>query len=76
MGAVYEARDLRLERIVAVKILRGRAFGRADGAAPFPPRGSGGGPAQSPAHREHLRLRNLEGEGAYIVTFMTTKARF
>jgi len=67
MGAVYEARDLRLARTVAVKILLGRAFGQRDALNRFRRE------ARAAARLDHPRIVRiydygaLEGEGAYIV---------
>ncbi len=67
MGAVYEARDLRLGRTVAVKIMLGRAFGQQDALRRFRRE------AQAAAHVNHPNIvgvydfGSLEGEGAYLV---------
>jgi hypothetical protein len=67
MGAVYEARDLRLDRVVAVKVLRGRAFGEQTALRRFRRE------ARAAARLNHPRIvrvfdfGTLEGEGAYIV---------
>jgi hypothetical protein len=67
MGAVYEARDLRLDRVVAVKILLGRAFGQRTALKRFRHE------ARAAARLDHPRVVRiydygvLEGEGAYIV---------
>ena len=67
MGAVYEARDLRLDRSVAVKILLGRAFGQQASLRRFRRE------ARAAAQVSHPNIVNvydvgaLEGEGAYIV---------
>ena len=67
MGAVYEACDLRLDRVVAVKILRGRAFGEQTALRRFRRE------ARAAARLNHPRIVRvfdygaLEGEGAYIV---------
>jgi eukaryotic-like serine/threonine-protein kinase len=67
MGAVYEARDLRLARVVAVKILLGRAFGHRAALHRFRRE------ARAAARLNHPRIvriydyGTLEGEGAYIV---------
>lgn len=67
MGAVYEARDLRLERPVAVKILSGRAFGEPAALRRFRRE------ARATAQLNHPHIvavhdyGPLEGEGAYLV---------
>ncbi len=67
MGAVYEARDLRLERMVAVKILLGRAFGQPAALRRFHRE------ARATARLNHPNIvalydyGSLEGEGAYLV---------
>jgi eukaryotic-like serine/threonine-protein kinase len=67
MGAVYEAQDLRLDRVVAVKILLGRAFGQQTALRRFRRE------ARAAARLDHPRIvrvhdyGSLEGEGAYIV---------
>ena len=40
MGAVYRARDMRLDRLVALKVVRAELLGRSRGAAPVPARGA------------------------------------
>jgi tRNA A-37 threonylcarbamoyl transferase component Bud32 len=67
MAAVYEARDLRLDRLVAVKIVLGRAFGRPLLIRRF------GREARAAARLNHPNIVSvfdfgrLEGEGAYLV---------
>lgn len=67
MGAVYEARDLRLERVVAVKILLGPAFGQQSALRRFRRE------ARATAHVSHPNIvalydyGSLEGDGAYLV---------
>ena len=67
MGAVYEARDLRLERSVAVKIMLSRAFGEQAALRRFRRE------ARAAAHLDHPNVvavhdfGPLEGEGAYLV---------
>ena len=67
MGAVYEARDLRLGRDVAVKVLLGRSFGQLTALSRFRRE------ARAAARLDHPRIvrvhdyGTLEGEGAYIV---------
>jgi hypothetical protein len=67
MGAVYEARDLRLDRSVAVKIMLSRAFGEQAALRRFRRE------ARAAAHLDHPNIvavhdyGALEGEGAYLV---------
>jgi eukaryotic-like serine/threonine-protein kinase len=67
MGAVYEARDLRLGRPVALKILLGEAFGRPSALRRFRRE------AQAAARLNHPNVVSifdfgpLEGQGAYLV---------
>lgn len=67
MGAVYEARDLRLERTVAVKIMLSRSFGEQTALRRFRRE------ARAAAHLDHPNVVGvfdfgpLEGEGAYLV---------
>jgi hypothetical protein len=67
MGAVYEARDLRLDRVVAVKIMLSRAFGQPGALRRFRRE------ARTAARLSHRSIvtvydvGSLEGEGAYIV---------
>jgi eukaryotic-like serine/threonine-protein kinase len=67
MGAVFEARDLRLERTVAVKVLLGRAFGQRAALHRF------NREARATARLNHPNIVALydygpvEGEGAYLV---------
>jgi serine/threonine protein kinase len=67
MGAVYEARDLQLDRAVAVKILRGRDFGDPRALRRFHRE------ARAAARLNHRNIVSvydfgpLEGEGAYLV---------
>jgi len=67
MAAVYEARDMRLERRVAVKIMLGRAFGHPSLVRRF---GREARAAARLAHRNIVRIYDfgaLEGGGAYLV---------
>jgi serine/threonine-protein kinase len=67
MGAVYEAQDLRLGRVVAVKVLLGRAFGEPTALRRFRRE------AQATARLNHPNIVSaydfgaLEGQGAYLV---------
>ena len=57
MGAVYEARDLRLDRSVAVKVLLGRAFGHQPALRRFRREARRRRAAEPPEHRRRVRLR-------------------
>jgi hypothetical protein len=67
MGAVYEASDLKLDRMVAVKIMLSRAFGQPGALRRFRRE------ARTAARLSHPNIvavhdvGSLEGEGAYIV---------
>jgi GAF domain-containing protein len=67
MGAVYEASDLKLDRVVAVKIMLSRAFGQPGALRRFRRE------ARTAARLSHPNIvavhdvGSLEGEGAYIV---------
>ncbi len=67
MGAVYEAYDLKLDRVVALKIMLSRAFGQPGALRRFRRE------ARTAARLSHPNIvavhdvGSLEGEGAYIV---------
>jgi hypothetical protein len=67
MGAVYEAYDLKLDRVIAVKIMLSRAFGQPGALRRFRRE------ARTAARLSHPNIvavhdvGSLEGEGAYIV---------
>jgi serine/threonine-protein kinase len=67
MGAVYEARDLRLERTVAVKILPGRAFGEPSALRRFRREARAAAQLSHPHIVSVYDYGALEAEGAYIV---------
>jgi len=67
MGAVYEARDLRLERSVAVKILIGRAFGEARAVRRFQREARAAARLNHPNVVSVYDYGALEGGGAYLV---------
>jgi hypothetical protein len=67
MGAVYEASDLRLDRVVAVKVMTGRLFGNTSALRRFERE------ARAAARLQHLNIvaiydfGSLRGGGAYLV---------
>ena len=61
MGEVYRARDTRLEREVAVKVLPSHLSGEADALGPLRARGPGGGRALPSQHPGDSRLRRGGG---------------
>lgn len=67
MGAVYEAYDLKLDRVIAVKVMLSRAFGQPGALRRFRRE------ARTAARLSHPNIvavhdvGSLEGEGAYIV---------
>jgi hypothetical protein len=67
MGAVYEARDVRLDRTVAVKILLGRAFGQQAALRRFRREARAAARVSHPNLVPMYDYGSLEGEGAYLV---------
>ncbi len=67
MGEVYRARDTKLSREVAIKVLPEALAQRRRAAGAVPPRGAGPGVAQPPAHRGDLRARGAGGLEALIL---------
>jgi eukaryotic-like serine/threonine-protein kinase len=67
MGAVYEARDLRLDRVVAVKIMLSRAFGQAGSLRRFRREARTAAGLSHPCIVAVHDVGSFEGEGAYIV---------
>jgi hypothetical protein len=67
MGAVYEAGDLRLDRVVAIKVMLSRAFGQPGALRRFRREARA---AARLSHRSIVTVYDvgpLEGEGAYLV---------
>lgn len=67
MGAVYEAHDLRLKRMVAVKIMLGRAFGQRKALLRFRREAEAAARLNHPNIVMVHDLGTLESEGAFIV---------
>jgi serine/threonine-protein kinase len=67
MGAVYEARDLRLDRMVAVKVMLGRAFGQPGALRRFRREARAAARVSHPNIVTVHDVGTLAGEGAYIV---------
>jgi hypothetical protein len=67
MGAVYEARDLRLGRTVAVKIMLSRAFGQPGALRRFRREARAAARVSHPNIVTVHDVGSLAGEGAYIV---------
>ena len=70
MGAVYEARDLRLDRSVAVKIMLSRAFGEQAALRRFRREARAAAQLDCPNVVRVFDFGPLEGEGAYLVMEM------
>jgi eukaryotic-like serine/threonine-protein kinase len=67
MGAVYEARDLQLDRAVAVKILLGRDFGDPKALRRFHREARAAARLNHPNIVSVYDFGPVEGEGAYLV---------
>jgi hypothetical protein len=67
MGAVYEARDLRLGRTVAVKVMLSRAFGQPGALRRFRREARAAARVSHPNIVTVHDVGSLAGEGAYIV---------
>ncbi len=67
MGAVYEASDLRLDRIVAVKVMTGRLFGNNSALRRFEREARAAARLQHPSIVAIYDFGSLRGGGAYLV---------
>jgi hypothetical protein len=67
MGAVYEASDLRLDRIVAVKVMTGRLFGNTSALRRFEREARAAARLQHPNIVAIYDFGSLHGGGAYLV---------
>jgi hypothetical protein len=67
MGAVYEAHDLRLGRVVAVKVLLGRAFGQPSALRRFRREARAAARLNHPNIVSVYDFGSVEGQGAYLV---------
>jgi eukaryotic-like serine/threonine-protein kinase len=67
MGAVYEASDLRLDRIVAIKVMTGRLFGNTSALRRFEREARAAARLQHPNIVAVYDFGSLHGGGAYLV---------
>ena len=67
MGEVYRARDTKLDRDVAIKVLPAALRRRSRTPGPLHARGAGAGVAQSSEHRRDLRHRGTGGAHALVM---------
>ncbi len=67
MGAVYEATDLRLDRMVAVKVMTGRLFGNTSALRRFEREARAAARLQHPGIVAIHDFGSLRGGGAYLV---------
>ncbi len=67
MGAVYEASDLRLDRVVAVKVMTGRLFGNTSALRRFEREARAAARLQHPNIVAIYDFGSLRGGGAYLV---------
>jgi eukaryotic-like serine/threonine-protein kinase len=67
MGAVYEATDLRLDRVVAIKVMTGRLFGNMSALRRFEREARAAAQLQHPNIIAIYDFGTLHGGGAYLV---------
>ncbi|MBV8553482.1 MAG: serine/threonine protein kinase, partial [Acidobacteriaceae bacterium] len=67
MGAVYQASDLRLDRVVAIKVMTGRLFGNNAALRRFEREARAAARLQHPNIVAIYDFGSLRGDGAYLV---------